>query len=131
MFQRIFGPGWIRPACCGHIGESAVAVVAIERVLPVVGDEQIVVAVVVVVADAAGLSPAGLVLQAGADRDIGEGAVAIVLEEVAMRLLAGGKSLQPPAVHQEQIEPAIVVVVVEGQAAAGGFKQILVVNSPP
>jgi hypothetical protein len=50
----------------GDVGEGAVAVVAIERVLAVVGDEEIVVAVVVVVADAAGLAPAGLVLQARA-----------------------------------------------------------------
>jgi hypothetical protein len=68
------------------------------------------------------------VLQARADGDVGEGAVAIVLEEAAMRLLALGKSFQPPAVDQKQIEPSVVVVVVEGQAAAGGFKQILVLE---
>ena len=43
-----------------------------------------------------------------------------------MRFLSGGKSFQPPAVHQKQIEPAVVVIVVEGEAAAGGFEQIFV-----
>ena len=47
----------------GYIGERAVAVIAIERVLAVVSDEEIVVAVVVVIADAAGLAPTGAVLR--------------------------------------------------------------------
>jgi hypothetical protein len=110
----------------GDVGEGAVAIVAVERVLAVVGDEEIVEAVVVVVADAAGLAPAGFVFEAGADRYIGKGAVAIVFEEMAMRLLALGESFEAPAVDEKEIEPAIVVVVVEGEAAAGGLKQILV-----
>ena len=43
---------------------------------------------------------------------------------------AFGESLQTPAVHEEQIQPAIVVVVVEGEAAASGFEQIFVVTFP-
>ena len=43
----------------GDVGEGAVAVVAVEGVLAVVADEEVVPAVVVVVADAAGLAPAG------------------------------------------------------------------------
>ena len=126
VFQRIFGPGLDQAGLLRDIGEGSVAVVAVESVLSVVGDEEIVVAVVVVVANAAGLAPAGLVFQAGAGSHIGEGAVAIVLEEVAVRLLSSGKSFQPPAVHEKQIQPAIVVVVVEGEAAAGGLEQIFV-----
>ena len=68
------------PAALSHIGESAVAVVAVEDVLSPVSDEQIVEAVVVVIAHANAASPAGLE-QSGALGDIGEGAVAIVFVE--------------------------------------------------
>ncbi len=48
----------------GHIGKRAIAIIVVERILAVVGDEQIVVAVVIVIAHAAGLAPAGAMLQA-------------------------------------------------------------------
>ncbi len=52
----------------GDVGEGAVAVVAVEDILAVVADEEIVEAVVVVVADAAALAPAGCVLESGFER---------------------------------------------------------------
>ena len=70
--------------------------------------------------------PQPLWFEPGLQGDVGEGAVAIVLEQVRVRLLAFGEAFQPPAVHQEDVEPAVVVVVVEGDAAAGGLEQILV-----
>src|ERR1039458_4288096 len=39
---------------------------------------------------------------------------------------AGGKALESPAVHDKDIEPSVVVVVVERDATASGFEQILV-----
>ena len=39
---------------------------------------------------------------------------------------AGGKSLESPAVYDEDIEPAVVIVIVKRDATAGGLKQILV-----
>ncbi len=115
----------MEPGLVGHIGEGAIAIVAKERVLPVVADEEIVPAVVVVVADAASLSPSAA-RQAGFDGDIGEGAVAIIFEEVADRLLPLGEAFQSRAIDQEDIEPVILVVVIESDAAAGGFEQVLV-----
>ena len=50
----------------------------------------------------------------------------LFLEEMRSRLLPCGKTFQPPAIDQKNIQPAVVVVVVEGDAAAGGFEQILV-----
>ena len=44
----------------GHVGKGAVAVVAVEAILAVVGDEEIFKAVVVVVADADALRPSGV-----------------------------------------------------------------------
>ena len=109
----------------GDVGEGAVAVVAEQRVLAVVADEEIVPAVVVVVAHAAGLAPAGAG-EAGLEGDVGKRAVAIVLEEMADRLLAFGKAFEAPAVDEEDVDPVVLVVVKEGGAAAGGFKQVFV-----
>ena len=109
----------------GYVGKSAVAVVAEERILAVVADEEIVPAVVVVVAHAAGLAPAAAG-EAGLECDVGKRAVAIVFEEMANRLLAFGKAFEAPAVDEENVDPVVVVVVEEGRAAACGFKQIFV-----
>ena len=97
----------------------------VEDVLAVVADEEIVEAVVVIIADAHGLSPAG-VGEAGLERHIGEGAIAIIFEEVTDRLLSFGETFQAPPIDQKDIEPAIVVVIVEGDAASRGFEEILI-----
>jgi hypothetical protein len=95
----------------GNIGERAVVIVVVEDVFAEVGNEEIVEAVVVVVADADGLSPAGM-NQASLYGDVGEGAVAIIFVQAIGGLLARGKAFQARAVHQKNIEPAIVVVIV-------------------
>ena len=41
-------------------------------------------------------------------------------------LLPFGKAFEAPAVHQKNIQPIVVVVVVEGDAAACCFQQIFV-----
>ncbi len=109
----------------GDVGEGAVAVVAVEDVLAVVTDEEIVPAVVVVVADAAALAPAA-VCEAGFGGDVGEGAVAIVFEEVRDGFLALGKAFDTGAVDEEDIDPVVVIVVEESYAAACGFEEISV-----
>src|ERR1700683_1238105 len=45
---------------------------------------------------------------------------------MTMRLFAFGKSFQPPSIDQEDVQPAIVVVVIEGESATRRFQQILV-----
>ena len=118
--------GWSRPAFGGDVGEGAVAVVAVEGVLAVVGDEEVVPAVVVVVADADALPPAGAG-EAGFDGDVGEGAVAVVFEEMAgRRSWPFGEAFEAGAVDEEDVEPVVVVVVVEGDSAAGGFEEVFV-----
>ena len=52
-------------------------------------------------ADAARLTPSTLVLQARTLGDIRERAVAIVLKQMAVRLLAMRKTFQAPAIHQK------------------------------
>src|SRR5579885_600353 len=41
-------------------------------------------------------------------------------------LAAGRKSLEPRAVHEEDVEPAVVVVVVECDSTSGRLQQIFV-----
>ncbi len=57
---------------------------------------------------------------------VGECAVAIVAKQMRSRFAARGKAFEPRAVHQKDVEPSVVVVIVEGNAATGGFEQILV-----
>src|ERR1700733_14966643 len=120
------GTGLDKARLLGDVGKGTVTVVLIKCVLAVVGHKEIIVAIVVVVADTTGLSPAGFVLQAGASRYIGKGTVAVVLEKMTAGLLAGGKAFESPAIDEEEIEPAIGVIVVEGESAAGGLQQIFV-----
>src|SRR5215469_5259016 len=115
----------------GNVGEGALSVVVVEHVLAVVGDKEVVVAVVIVVAHATGLPPAGTMFEARALGYIGERAIAIVLEQPAMGLVALRKSLETPAVNKENVKPAVVVVVVKGEPAAGGLQQVFVLAHTP
>ena len=108
-----------------YFNKRSVAVVAEERILAVVADEQIVPAIVVIVADTARLAPART-RQPGFDGDVGECSISIVLEEAANGLMALGKSFEPPAVDEKDVEPVVLIVVKECGAAARGFEQVLV-----
>src|SRR5438105_15114028 len=64
---------------------------------------------------------------AGLRGHVGECAIAIVLEQAVGRLRALGIfGIKARTIDQENVEPAIVVVVEKGGAAARGFKQVLV-----
>jgi len=107
------------------VGEGAVAVVVVENIFAEVGDEKIVETVVIVIADAHALSPAGM-MQAGFGSDISEGAVAIIFEKMRNRFLASRKTFETPAVDEENIQPAVVVVIIKSDTAAGGFEKVFV-----
>src|SRR5208282_5527342 len=108
-----------------HIGEGAIAIVAVEHVLAVVADKEIVPAVVVVVANAAALTPS-CSGEPCFEGDVDKGAVAIILEEVRDGLLPLSEPFKPRAVDQEDIDPVVVVIVVEGYAATSGLEEISV-----
>jgi len=97
----------------------------VKRVLAVVADEQVFVTVVIVIAYANTLSPSGT-RETCLDRDISEGAITVIFEEVTRGLLALGKAFQTPAVYQENVEPAIVVVVIERYSTACRLQQVFV-----
>ncbi len=112
----------------GYIGESAVPVVSIQRVLAPVGEEEIVEAVIVIVADGHGRCPAGA-SEAGFPGHIGESAVSIIPVQPVDG--AFGRAFQAGAAQQEDVEPAVVVIVKQRAAAAHGFEDVrLAIGSP-
>src|ERR1700722_4865131 len=106
-----------------YVGESAVAVVVIEDVFSVVRDVEIFLAIVVVVADTNALAPAGMG-EAGFLGDVGETAVVIVVIQMTSGGFLGGSRIEAGAVSDENVGPAVVVVVENGDAGAGGFKDV-------
>ena len=65
-------------------------------------------------------------LEASFKCDVGEGPVAIVLEQVVEGLLAGGEAFETGAIDEEDVEPAIIVVVIKGNAAPCRLEQVFV-----
>src|SRR6266853_985360 len=105
------------------ISERAVAVVVVQNIFSVVSDVQIFEAVVVVIADAHPLAPAG-VSQPSFFGDIGERAVVIVVVEVARRRFGSWQRFQFCAIHDENIRPAVMVIIKNGYARARGFNDV-------
>ena len=110
--------------------EHPVTPVSVQVALAVVRHEEVLVSVVVVVAHADPLPPAPL-SQAGLAGDVLESPVAPVPVQVVRRLLSLWKALEGRPVDQEEVQPAVVVVVERRHPAAGGFEEIAVVLSAP
>ena len=107
----------------GHIGKLAVAQIAEEMIRSEGGDVDVVVAVVVVVADGAA-QPVHFDRESGLPGHVGERAVFVVVIERRKRL--AGLVFRPiHGVDEENVLPAIVVVVEKANAAAHGFGKIL------
>lgn len=108
-----------------HFFESAVSFVVEEAVFAIPRYVYVVVAVIVIIADADALSPAG-----GGKTcffgNVGECAVVVVMEEMVsrgssrIRFVAGHRR----SVHNEDIGPAVIVVVEDGDAGTGGFDDV-------
>src|SRR6185312_12551976 len=62
----------------------------------------------------------------GLYRDISKSSIAIIFEQMRGRFFSGWKSLESPTIHQKNVQPAVVVVVIERNAAARRLEQILV-----
>src|SRR5579864_1872171 len=123
--RAVLGVGLVESGFRRHIGEGAVAIVVVERVAVDASDENIFVAVVVVIAD----RNAGVVARAGQSGlcgDVGEVTLAVVFEEAVVVL---GRifleRLQVRAVSEEDVELAVVVVIENGYASGHGFRGIV------
>ena len=95
----------------------------VENAFDVVGHEEIFVAVIVVVADANALPPAG-VYEACFFGYVGKCAVVIVMVEMICRSGNAGRRLQGRTVHDENVGPAVVVVVEDCDASASGLDDV-------
>src|ERR1022692_273939 len=110
-----------------NVGERAVAVVVVQRIASRVAEEQIFVAVVVVVAGSHTEAESEVLAeQAGTRSDILKRAVAAIAEqaivETRIRLLHFGKL---GAVGEEKVHAAVVVEIEGGHSAAHGLREIL------
>src|SRR5437660_6640134 len=105
----------------GYISKRSVTIVAVKVILSEAGAEDILKPIVVVIADAYRRGPVHR-SQSGFLRNIGEGAIPIVLVEVVRRI--GRGAVQASAGQQEDVHPAIVVIVHESAATAGGFQNV-------
>src|SRR5216684_8249348 len=106
----------------GHIRERSVTVVAVEDVLAPVGDEQIVEAVIVIVAHTYAASPTRL-QQACPLGHIREAAVPVVFEESIAG--ARGSVGETGPGEQKNIEPAVVVEVEKGATTTESFDDVI------
>src|SRR5579884_689394 len=102
--------------------KCSVAIIAIKRVLRPTGDEDIFKAVVIEIADSYSIGVAG-VKQTSILRDVGEGAVAIVFIEPVRGI--SGRIAPTRTGQDEEIHPAVVVVIDEGGPAAHGLDNVI------
>ena len=96
----------------------------VEPVLAVVSDVEVVEAVVVVVACADSLSPAAR-SQPGLLSHVGKAAIVIVVEQMIGGSGLARRHLKGGAVDDEDVGPAIIVIIKDGDAGAGGFDDVL------
>src|SRR5262249_38801171 len=109
------------------VGEGAVAVVAEKNVVAPESAEEVVPVVVVVITDADTGLPAAAT-DAGFFGDVGERSVAIVFVKVRGGSLARGPILaEKRAVCGIDVEPAVIVVIEEGNAGTFGFDDVFLV----
>src|SRR5260370_14273898 len=106
----------------GYVGESAVPIVVVEEVLAPVRDEQILKPIVIVVANTNSGRPT-CAEQARFGGYVGEGAVPIILVEPVRRARRSSREARPA--KDENIHPAIVIVVEECAATPHGFDDIV------
>lgn len=111
----------------GNIGEGAVAVVMIQNVAAPVADEQVVVSVVIVIADATTLPPT-VAQQACLGSHVSECAIAIVTKQKGCGLAT---SLQGRSIHEEDVKPAIIVIVKQRDAATHLLEKISLRSGSP
>src|SRR5579864_1571013 len=118
------GAAIIHARTSSDICESTIAIVAEECAAIEISDVHVVVAIVVIVADCDTKSPAaGSRVQARLSSDVSKGAILIVVVEPGLILRAIGfvRSLdgfERRAANQQNVGPAVVVVIEEGHPAA-------------
>src|SRR5450432_3893021 len=102
----------MRKACLlGHVSEGSVPVVVVKRIAIDAGDKDVVIAVIVVVADGHAYIEAGP-FQARLLRYVGEASVAVVVEEavpVFWRVFLERLDISP--IGKEDVGPTVAIVI--------------------
>src|SRR5579884_1072259 len=106
----------------GHVGERAVAIVAVQNVLSEAGAEDVVEAVIIVVTNAHSAGPANRV-QPRFICYIGKRAVAIVFVKTIG--CTCGRAFQAGAGEDKNVHPSVVVVVEKGTSTTGRLEDVL------
>src|SRR5581483_2003962 len=115
------------PGTLRNLGKGAVAVVVVQPVLTVIGDEKVFVAIVVDIGNAGALAPAR-VSKTRLARHIREGPISVVAVQMTDRLRYPRGGLELPPVYQEQIDVAVAIVIDERQPAAVHFQDVFFAN---
>ena len=117
-------PGGQQAGLFGDIGERAVAVVVEQNVLAPAGNEDIVKAVVIVISNGDAGGPEGA-CQTRFFRRIRKSAVAVVMVQADGGPF--GSIFEAAPGEDDDIEPAVVVVIEEGCTTAHGFEDVVCV----
>ena len=107
-----------------YLSKRSISVVMEQQILSPVRDEEIIEAIVIKVSDTHTLAPSAS-RQAGLFGDVRKGSIPIVVKQLVAWRRAWSKSLYPRAVHKEQVQPAISVVVEERDPGAGRLQDVL------
>ena len=122
--RTVFGIGLVEPSLLGHVGERSVAVVVVERVVVDATHEDVLVSVVVVVANGDARVETGT-CQAGLRGHIRKVALPVVLEEAVVVLRRGLlEAADVGPVGEEDVQGTVVVVVENRDAAGHGFRSV-------
>src|SRR5262249_58906562 len=117
-------PSTAEPSLLGNVLELAIAQVVIEHVAVVACHEQIQLAVVIVVGDGHAHSPAQPG-QTGFLGDVLESPVRLLVIKSNHGIAALAQPLNSRAIHQDDIQPVIVVAVKQADAATGGINNVM------
>ena len=110
----------------GHVGERAVAVVAVQDRRAEVRDIQVLVPVVVIVACGAAVAVSRRVSHAGLVGHVDEGAVPLVPEQAGVGRPGRARGPgQRPALNEKEILPAVAVVIQEADARGDRLDVVL------
>ena len=127
IHERAAGAPILTRSCdCGLFANFCehTVVVVVEPILPVIRDVEIFPTVIVVIAHANTLSPSRC-RQAGFLSHISKCAIVVVAIETVRRSFTGGKTFEPGPVHQENVRPAVVVVIENRDAVSGCLDDVL------
>ncbi len=110
--------------CLGDVGEGAIAVVVIQRVLAPVSNEEVFKPVVVIIPDCHSVGES-CAKQSGLPGHVGEGSVPVIFIQAVG---GGGRRIGETRAREHQdVQPAIIVIVKEGGAAAHALEDVIVV----